>query len=129
MYSVTYLDAPECFRGLRVFLTENVPHVDGRSGFQPTLPGPLLISTQQNEKKRDADSQVQYVRTFPPLCVVSTAFPLLFSPVFFSVVLRAAVFAVSLPISTGGGSDAFSEQAAKQLEAWVILGIEIVPSD
>ena len=54
MYCVTYLDALECFRGLRVFLTENVPHVDGRSGLQPafaTLLGPLLISKQQNEKK------------------------------------------------------------------------------
>ena len=38
---ITYLDALECFRGLRMLLTENVPHVDGRSGFQPafTLPG------------------------------------------------------------------------------------------
>ena len=115
MYSVTYLDALECFRGLRVFLTENVPHVDGRSGFQPafaTLPGPLLISTQQSKKKRDANSQVRCVRTFPPLSVVSSAFPLLFSPVFFSADFFLSLEAAAFAISTGGGSDAFSEQAA-----------------
>ena len=105
--SVTYLDALECFHNLRMFLTENVPHVDGRSGFQPTfstLPMPLLISTQQNEKAREANGPVQYLRTFPALSAVSSAFPLLFSPAFFSAGFFLSLEAVAFAIITEGES-------------------------
>jgi hypothetical protein len=50
-------------------------------------PGPLQISTEQNEER------FQYVRTFPPLSAVSSAFPLPFSPLFLS--LEVAPFAIS----------------------------------
>ena len=49
---ITYLDALECFHCLRMFLTENVPHVDGRGGFQPafSLPWSLSISNQRQKE-------------------------------------------------------------------------------
>ena len=102
--SITYLDALECFHNLRMFLTENVPHVDGRSGFQPafsTLPMPLLISAQQTQRKWEVYDPVQYVRTFPPLSAVSSAFPLPFSPAFFSVDFFLSLEAVAFAISMG----------------------------
>jgi hypothetical protein len=33
----SYLNPLECLHGFRLFLTEDVPHVDGRGGLQPAL--------------------------------------------------------------------------------------------
>ena len=71
-----------------MFLTENVPHVNGRGGFHP-----FALPTRCPDQH--TTERIQYVCTFPPLSAVSSAFPLPFSPLFF-LSLEVAPFAISI---------------------------------
>jgi hypothetical protein len=76
-YLAPYLNSLERFRCFRVFLAENVPHIDGRRSLQTALA--LMIPMSGKE-----DMTGLPVLTLPPLSAASSLLPLPFSPPFFS---------------------------------------------
>ena len=74
---VSYLNSLERLRRFRVFLAENVPHVDGRRSLQPAFA--LMIPEVSMSGKEEMK-----MLTLPPLSATSSVLPLLLSPLFFA---------------------------------------------